>query len=80
MNEYRHHTLSVTVENKAGVLARVAGLFARRGFNIFSLEAVRNSTTTGRSSISFALSMVGWTSSGDSHRKATQPLASAHFT
>ncbi|HET7654592.1 MAG TPA: acetolactate synthase small subunit [Acidimicrobiales bacterium] len=33
----RHHTLSVTVENKAGVLARVANLFARRGYNIFSL-------------------------------------------
>jgi acetolactate synthase-1/3 small subunit len=32
-----HHILSVLVENKAGVLARVAGLFARRGFNIFSL-------------------------------------------
>ncbi len=27
----------VRVENKAGVLARVAGLFSRRGFNIFSL-------------------------------------------
>ena len=33
----RHHTLSVLVENKAGVLARVANLFSRRGFNINSL-------------------------------------------
>ena len=32
-----HHILTVTVENKAGVLARVANLFARRGYNIFSL-------------------------------------------
>ena len=33
----KHHLLSVLVENKAGVLARVSGLFARRGFNILSL-------------------------------------------
>jgi acetolactate synthase-1/3 small subunit len=33
----RHHILTVLVENKPGVLSRVAGLFSRRGFNIFSL-------------------------------------------
>jgi acetolactate synthase-1/3 small subunit len=32
-----HHVLSVLVENKAGVLTRVASLFARRGYNIYSL-------------------------------------------
>lgn len=31
------HTISVLVENQAGVLARITGLFARRGFNIDSL-------------------------------------------
>ncbi len=31
------HTLSVLVENKPGVLARISGLFSRRGFNIDSL-------------------------------------------
>jgi len=33
----QHHILSVLVENKFGVLSRVAGLFSRRGYNIFSL-------------------------------------------
>ena len=37
MTSKRHHILSVLVENRAGVLARVASLFARRGYNIFSL-------------------------------------------
>ncbi len=37
MAALKHHTLSVLVENKAGVLSRIAGLFARRGFNIYSL-------------------------------------------
>jgi acetolactate synthase I/III small subunit len=34
----RKHILSVLVENKPGVLTRVAGLFARRGFNIGTLS------------------------------------------
>ena len=35
--DVKHHILSVTVVNQAGVLARIAGLFARRGYNIYSL-------------------------------------------
>jgi acetolactate synthase-1/3 small subunit len=33
----RKHVLSILVENKPGVLARIAGLFSRRGFNIDTL-------------------------------------------
>ncbi|MBN1631315.1 MAG: acetolactate synthase small subunit [Thermoleophilia bacterium] len=40
------HTLSVLVENKPGVLTRVAGLFARRGFNIDSLVVAETENPT----------------------------------
>jgi len=45
-----HHVLSLLVEDKPGLLTRVAGLFARRGFNIESL-AVGKSEITGLSRI-----------------------------
>jgi acetolactate synthase-1/3 small subunit len=37
MSQVETHTISVLVENKFGVLARVAGLFSGRGYNISSL-------------------------------------------
>ncbi len=37
----RKHIMSVTVRNKPGVLMRLAGLFARRGFNIDSLAVAK---------------------------------------
>jgi acetolactate synthase I/III small subunit len=37
MRTGRKHILSILVENKPGVLTRIAGLFARRGFNIDTL-------------------------------------------
>jgi acetolactate synthase-1/3 small subunit len=45
-----HHVLSLLVEDKPGLLTRVAGLFARRGFNIESL-AVGHSEIAGLSRI-----------------------------
>ncbi|MDX1359424.1 MAG: acetolactate synthase small subunit [Clostridia bacterium] len=48
------HTLSVLVENHAGVLSRVVGLFSRRGFNIDSL-AVGVTTDPGISRITIVV-------------------------
>jgi acetolactate synthase I/III small subunit len=43
----RKHILSILVENKPGVLTRVAGLFARRAFNI---DTARPTTRPSRAS------------------------------
>jgi acetolactate synthase I/III small subunit len=50
----RRHVLSILVENKPGVLARIAGLFARRGFNIDSL-AVGPTDDTSKSRITLTV-------------------------
>ena len=49
------HIMSVTVRNKPGVLVRIAGLFARRGFNIESVS-VAQSSRPGLSRTTFVIS------------------------
>jgi acetolactate synthase-1/3 small subunit len=49
-----HHILSVLVQNRPGVLARVASLFARRGYNIYSL-AVAPAEDDGMSRITIVV-------------------------
>ncbi len=51
-----HHMLSVLVKNRPGVLARVTSLFARRGYNIFSL-AVAPTEQDGYSRISIVVDL-----------------------
>jgi len=48
------HTLSVVVEDESGALSRIAGLFARRGFNIDSL-AVGPAETKGQSRLTMVV-------------------------
>ena len=53
-----YHVLSLLVEDKPGLLTRVAGLFARRGFNIRSL-AVGTTEVEGRSRITVVVEVEG---------------------
>ena len=53
-----HHVLSLLVEDKPGLLTRVAGLFARRGFNIESL-AVGVTEVPGLSRITVVVDVEG---------------------
>ncbi|MCM8814634.1 MAG: acetolactate synthase small subunit [Candidatus Omnitrophica bacterium] len=46
MASYDSHIISVTVENKSGVLARIAGLFSARGYNIDSLAVAETEDPT----------------------------------
>ena len=56
MNGVRLHTISVLVEDRPGVLTRVAGLFAARGYNIDSL-AVGPTETAGISRMTIVVNV-----------------------
>ena len=55
----RTHTITALVHDRPGVLARVAGMFSRRGFNIASL-AVGRSETAGLSRMTFVVEGGDW--------------------
>ncbi len=54
--EIRTHTISVLVDNEAGVLARVIGLFSGRGYNIESLTVAEVDPVDNRSRITVVTS------------------------
>ena len=54
--QHERHTLSVTVSNEPGVLARIAGMFTARGYNIESLTVADISATDAISRITIATS------------------------
>jgi acetolactate synthase-1/3 small subunit len=56
MSDQRSATISVLVENEAGVLARVIGLFSGRGYNIDSLTVAPVDDGRGRSRINIVTS------------------------
>ena len=55
-NEIKTHTISVLVDNEAGVLARVIGLFSGRGYNIESLTVAEVDSRTKQSRITVVTS------------------------
>ena len=59
MAEVNTHTITALVQDRPGVLARVAGMFSRRGFNISNL-AVGHSETAGLSRMTFVVEGDQW--------------------
>jgi acetolactate synthase-1/3 small subunit len=56
LTDIERHTISVLVDNEAGVLARVIGLFSGRGYNIESLTVAEIDTGNAQSRISIVTS------------------------